>query len=181
MAIMGAAYCPTPDASKAVLYMLLESTRYVPKASNHLYSLFCHSIAYSILPLASATYIFFHRRIKIMRFGQQFLPPLALGIVVAIATTPVVLQVPGLQIQSFPTPTLTPTSVNISGEEDAIIEDRARYGQPAQKPLNGCPQMFDAPTLDCSLCGGEDPSAPGTCTDPLRDGGWKCACTFVEH
>lgn len=189
MGTMGAVYSNSPPSpprdspkARASLYMLLKSIEYASRrVSNYLHLFFCHCLAFTSLYRASDIYRSLHRKIKIMHFRQQLLASLALGIAVAVATTPVALQAPRVSIQILPRATFNPTPINASEEENAIIEGRARYGQPAQKPLNGCPEMFSTPTLDCSVCGGENPSLPGTCTDALVGGGWRCACRFFEQ
>lgn len=78
-------------------------------------------------------------------------------------------------------PSLTTSSLTLDGfswSKNIAPQRRARYGQPAQKPLNGCPQISDYPRIDCGLCGGEDPLHSGLCSKPTRTGGWRCACMY---
>jgi len=114
----------------------------------------------------------------IMHFLRSFFVSLVLGIAVVIASFPEDVLVPGAQIRSLPIATSAPIADEFSWKKSAVLHRRYRYGQPAQKPLNGCPEMFSTPVLDCSVCGGEDPNVPRACSQLTSSGAWRCACTF---
>jgi len=115
---------------------------------------------------------------KTMRFVRQALVPLVLVIAVTFASNPIELLVPEARIRAVSQPLATPPPATdvFSWDMNVAIQRRARYGQPAQKPLNGCPEVFDYPRMGCESCGGEDPAHPGTCSKPTSTGGWRCAC-----
>lgn len=105
--------------------------------------------------------------------------PLTAGIAVALASAPEYLHAPGAIIRAveLPVATLGPVVNNFSHARSVAIQRRYnRYGQPAQKVLSGCPDFFDVQSLDCSACGGEIPSSPGRCSQPLPGGNWRCPC-----
>jgi hypothetical protein len=113
-----------------------------------------------------------------MHLMQHGLVSLAIGVAIVLASSPFVLVAPGAQIRALPVTTFVPVADNFSWENGVVIQRHYRSGQPAQKPLNGCAEIFCIPTLDCSVCGREDPYHPRSCSKPTCNRGWMCACKF---
>jgi hypothetical protein len=126
------------------------------------------------------SYFYSFTQSPIMHLGQQLVAALAVGVAAVLASSSVAVPVPGVQIRSPPIATKSPLAGDLSSRQGVELEPRRNInGQPAQKPLMGCPEMFNDPIFHCSSCGGESASTPGTCAKP-NVSGWVCQCMLAH-
>jgi hypothetical protein len=152
----------------------LKTTDFVRSISRHFYKVTPLSIDFLKL------YSYLFSEIPIMPLGQQLFSSLAVGVALILASSPIAVPVPGVQIKSPPIATRSPIAGYSLYTPGIVLQQRHRYGEPAQKPPGyGCPEIFSFPNLDCASCGGESPTKRWGCAKPNNIGIF-CSCMLAH-